>query len=232
MPIRSTDEECWCCRLIGAQLDDEVPAPPLACVWACRPGDEAHHVLRLYKDGPVAEQRRRFASVLQSELQQFLLRHQQCVTRAFGPVDAVAVVPSSRRPARGPVRHPLESLFPRCGPFDGLPRIPLRPGPEPPGHLRAFRRGAVIDEPVVGKRVLLFEDTWVTGARARSAAAALGDAGAGVAGVVVLARAVDPSASPTSARWWAAARRGGTSLLSSCGLGECRHAASAERIAV
>jgi phosphoribosylpyrophosphate synthetase len=55
---------------------------------------------------------------------------------------------------------------------------------------------------VRGRRVLVVDDTWVTGARARSAAAALALAGAQVVAALVIGRAVDPDASPAVARWW------------------------------
>ena len=55
---------------------------------------------------------------------------------------------------------------------------------------------------VAGRRLVVVDDTWVTGARARSAATALARAGARVAGIVVVGRAVDPGASTRVAAWW------------------------------
>ncbi len=51
-------------------------------------------------------------------------------------------------------------------------------------------------------RVLVVDDSWVTGARALSAVAALNSAGTPVAGVLVLGRSVDTSASSRSRSWW------------------------------
>jgi hypothetical protein len=67
---------------------------------------------------------------------------------------------------------------------------------------------------VKDRRVLLVDDTWVTGARMRSAAAALHDGGAQVAGLVVVGRTVHTGAG-ANARWWskvASSAPGGESL--------------------
>jgi predicted amidophosphoribosyltransferase len=68
-------------------------------------------------------------------------------------------------------------------------------GPEATGHLRAARRGfevpsSVDKESLRRRRVLVFDDSITTGARAQSAAAALRMAGADVVGVVAVGRVV------------------------------------------
>jgi hypothetical protein len=103
----------------------------------------------------------------------------------------LAVVPTgSGRP--GP--HPLLAL---AGPYLRLPvtGLVIRPGeqgrdPNPDRFIS--------ERPGLGASVLLLDDSWVSGASAQSAAAALKRAGAGHVAVVVLGRHVDP-ADPLSA---------------------------------
>ena len=118
----------------------------------------------------------------------FLHDHGSCVWRQAGmPAPGrLAVVPTGcGRP--GP--HPLLAL---SAPFLRLPvtRLVIRPGEQGrdpnPNRFSAERSTA-------GASVLLLEDTWVSGASAQSAAAALKRAGARHVAVVVLGRHVDPA---------------------------------------
>ena len=127
------------------------------------------------------------ASVL-ALLLAFLADHGGCVWRHAGmpPAGCLAVVPTgSGRP--GP--HPLLRLV---SPYLRLPACPLAIRPGRQGRdldLDRFRAGPVPP----GADVLLLDDTWVSGASAQSAAAALKQAGAGQVAVVVLGRHVNPA---------------------------------------
>jgi hypothetical protein len=118
----------------------------------------------------------------------FLHDHGRCVWRQAGmpPPGRLAVVPTGcGRP--GP--HPLLELSAR---YLRLPvtRLVIRPGEQgrdPNGNrFSAERTGR-------GAPVLLLDDTWVSGASAQSAAAALKQAGAGRVAVLVLGRHLDPA---------------------------------------
>jgi hypothetical protein len=118
----------------------------------------------------------------------FLHDHGACVWRHAGmpPPGRLAVVPTGcGRP--GP--HPLLEL---AGPYLRLPvtGLVIRPGEQgrDPNVDRytAERTGR-------GASVLLLDDTWVSGASAQSAAAALKRAGARRVAVVVLGRHLDPA---------------------------------------
>jgi len=118
----------------------------------------------------------------------FLHDHGSCVWRQAGmPAPGrLAVVPTGcGRP--GP--HPLLAL---SAPYLRLPvtRLVIRPGEQGrdpnPNRFSAERTGP-------GASVLLLEDTWVSGASAQSAAAALKRAGARHVAVVVLGRHIDPA---------------------------------------
>ena len=140
-------------------------------------------------------------SALLALLLVFLRDHGRCVWQAAGsgPPTHVATVPSTRgRP--GP--HPLQALLGRCL---RLPRAALAvtsayPGAAlgPPDPLEPdgreiqpslFAAGRRLD----AARVLLLDDTWTTGARAQSAAAAAKLAGARSVTIVVLGRHLNPA---------------------------------------
>ncbi len=118
----------------------------------------------------------------------FLHDHGSCVwRRASMPAPGrLAVVPTGcGRP--GP--HPLLAL---SAPYLRLPvtRLVIRPG-EQGREPNVNRFSAERTRP--GACVLLLEDTWVSGASAQSAAAALKRAGAQRVAVVVLGRHIDPA---------------------------------------
>ena len=118
----------------------------------------------------------------------FLHDHGACVWRHAGmPAPGrLAVVPTGcGRP--GP--HPLLAL---TAPYLRLPvtRLVIRPG-EQGRDPNVNRFYAERSRP--GACVLLLEDTWVSGASAQSAAAALKRAGARHVAVVVLGRHIDPA---------------------------------------
>jgi hypothetical protein len=118
----------------------------------------------------------------------FLHDHGRCVWRHAGmPAPGrLAVVPTGcGRP--GP--HPLLAL---SAPYLRLPltRLVIRPGEQGRDlNVNRFRP----DRTAAGASVLLLEDTWVSGASAQSAAAALKRAGARHVAVVALGRHIDPA---------------------------------------
>ena len=101
------------------------------------------------------------------------------------PPDRLAVVPTG---AGRPGPHPLLRLV---SPYLRLPgcSLVLRPGRQ--GRDLDLDRFQVLARPT-GASVLLLDDTWVSGASAQSAAAALKLAGARHVAVVVLGRHVNP----------------------------------------
>jgi hypothetical protein len=126
------------------------------------------------------------ASVL-ALLLAFLTDHGPCVWQRAGmpPPGRLAVVPTG---AGRPGPHPLLRLV---SPYLRLPACPLvlRPGRQ--GRDLDLDRFQVLARPA-GASVLLLDDTWVSGASAQSAAAALKLAGARHVAVIVLGRHVNP----------------------------------------
>jgi hypothetical protein len=126
------------------------------------------------------------ASVL-ALLLAFLTDHGPCVWQRAGmPAPGrLAVVPTG---AGRPGPHPLLRLV---RPYLRLPgcSLALRPGRQ--GRDLDLDRFQVLTRPA-GASVLLLDDTWVSGASAQSAAAALKLAGARHVAVIVLGRHVNP----------------------------------------
>ena len=138
-----------------------------------------------YKSWPAPAASAR-ASVL-ALLLTFLADHGACVRRhaAMPPPTRLAVVPTG---AGRPGPHPLLGLISPCLRLPACP-LAIRPGRQGRDlDLDRFRAGPV----PAGASVLLLDDTWVSGASAQSAAAALKLAGARHVAIVVLGRHVNP----------------------------------------
>jgi hypothetical protein len=194
-PVRCGYARCYQCDghdLLGHGLLADAVVPVSYAVK----GTALAEALWRYKSRP-APSGPAGASVL-ALLLAFLNDHGGCVWRraAMPPPGRLAVVPTGcGRP--GP--HPLLRL---AGPCLGLPLSPLAIRPGRQGRdldVHRFRAGPV----PAGASVLLLDDSWVSGASAQSAAAALRLAGAGHVAIVVLGRHVnpdDPRAGPLMAR--------------------------------
>jgi len=210
-PARHGAAECWACRHVGAALGERGgDGPPVTALSLCRPGDALHGALRRYKDAPVVEARRHHARLLASLLDDFLAAGHDHLRVHTGGWQALSVVPSS---CRAGAVTPFASVVDLVPALRSAPRVWLARGPERAGHLAPARDAFTVPRPLPGRRVLLLDDTWVTGSRARSAAASLVDAGMVPAGIVVIGRSVASHATPALGRWWqahaGAPRRGG-----------------------
>jgi hypothetical protein len=194
-PVRPGYARCYQCErhdLLGHGLLADAVVPISYAVK----GTELAEALWRYKSWPAPSAPAR--AWLRGLLLAFLDDHGPCVWRhaAMTPADRLAVVPTGcGRP--GP--HPLLQL---AWPYLRLPLSPLAIRPGRQGRdldLHRFRAGPV----PARSGVLLLDDSWVSGASAQSAAAALKLAGAGRVAIVVLGRHVnpaDPRAGPLIAR--------------------------------
>jgi len=207
-PTQPGFAHCFCCTAVVRQL--HLPPVPVTAVTPYRLGDPTHRLLRGYKDAPLAEERASATASLADLVHRWLLDAggDRLRARAGAGWDLVVGVPSSGRQGRPPVDAVIGSV-PGLG---RLHRPLLVRGPEPTGHLKASRRGFALHpgwRPDPGgreRRALVVDDTFVTGARAQSAAAALRSAGLEVVGVLVIGRVVDPGASPWQAAYWEGSR--------------------------
>lgn len=137
-----------------------------------------HHYLRGYKDDPSSPARNRMVLRLAALLAVFLAKHGDCI----GEWDYVTCVPSTRR------RPPGLTAVVEC--------VPSLSGHSP--EVLEARPGAVgrvvdpthftVSGDVRGHRILLLDDTFVSGAKLFSATAALRQGGATVVAPLVIGR--------------------------------------------
>ncbi|MGI8505688.1 MAG: hypothetical protein ACR2MK_02585 [Solirubrobacteraceae bacterium] len=179
-----TDGQQCCPRCARADSWLDVVAPISYSVTH----EQLHHALAGYKRPP-SEVARRFEVELAAVLWRHLEIHERCVARAAKTqaFELVTTVPSStrERDAAHPLRRIVSELV----------------GPTRERYERLLRRSSTHVEPrafscekfetvqdLGGRSVLLIDDTWTTGANARSASAALKAAGAGAVAAVVIGR--------------------------------------------
>jgi hypothetical protein len=171
-------------------------------------------VLMGYKESPVPEARARFAPMVRCLFDGFLAAHAHCLTAA-APVDFVLAVPSTARPS-GPPLAALAGLeqivgdrLGACWADDILCR-----GPGALAHMRPRRDGFLVPptlrSAVRARHLLVLDDTYVSGARAQSAAAALRLAGAASVQIVAAGRVLRPDRVPAHADFLAHQRLGVT----------------------
>ena len=190
---------CFACRVVGHRLG--VPLVPVFPVRLCPLPSPLYAVLLGYKESPVAEARRRFAPMVGSLFGAFLGAHAGCLAAAAGAREMALPVPSTARPRGAPLAD-----------VEGLARVVrtalpgVRWSPDvlarshaPVGHMRpdghAFEVRAAARPFVRDHRAVLLDDTYVSGARAQSAAAALRRVGARAVVIVALGRVLRPDRS-------------------------------------
>jgi adenine/guanine phosphoribosyltransferase-like PRPP-binding protein len=173
-----------------------MPLTPVVAVADYWIGDDMHRHLRGYKDAPVGEARRAHVEQLTALIDDWLVRHRRRLSGRFGSGwDVVATVPSSCRPRGAPVDALVSGVVELRRRW--LPLL-IR-GEEAIDHLIASRHGFEVEASVDRawlrrRRVLVVDDTIITGARAQSAAATLRLSGAAVAGILVVGRGLAPVA--------------------------------------
>jgi hypothetical protein len=198
-PVQAGFARCYQCDLAHARcagLLADVVAP---VAYAVKGGRLAGDLWR-YKSGAAGatEAGARLAAMLA----RFLREHSDQVWRAAGMAvgpELAAIVPSGQGRPRP---HPLLGIVASCV---GVPIVPLSTVPGAAARARGLADGVAagwltVGGAVAGADVLLVDDTWVSGASAQSAAAALKAAGARRVALVVIGRHVDP-ADPRSAEF-------------------------------
>ncbi len=214
---------CFSCRCVARRLG--LPLAPVLPVRLCPLPGPLYTVLMGYKESSVREARLRFSSMVRALFCEFLLAHGSAVRAAAGgTVDLVLPVPSSNRPGAPPLAR-VEGL--------GADVAALLPGARwAPRLLRRARSGGAAAPPGAGRighmwpdaaafgvdeaersalartRVVLLDDTYVSGARAQSAACALRLAGAQATLIVPLGRVLRPDRAPVHAEFLTGLARG------------------------
>jgi hypothetical protein len=202
---------CFACRWVGLRLG--LPLAPVLPVRLCPIPSPLYAVLMGYKEAPVAEARHRFAPMVRQLFDDFLADHAPCASAAAdGPVELAFPVPSTARPGGAPLEG-LEGLARTVR--TRLPTARWSPGllvrtRAPLGHMwpdaGAFEVPAAAHGSVGGRCVVLLDDTYVSGARAQSAAGALRLAGARGVAIVALGRVLRPDRVPAHAAFLRRAR--------------------------
>jgi predicted amidophosphoribosyltransferase len=150
---------------------------------------QLHAVLRQYKDSKHARARAKLQRDLGALLWRFLRAHEACLARACGvpAFDLVTSVPSSS--AERDRDHPLPHVVGQiCAPTrDRYARVLQRSDKNVEARAVDPAKYRVTRD-VTGRRVLLVDDTWTTGANVQSAAGALEKSDTAVVGVVVIGR--------------------------------------------
>jgi adenine/guanine phosphoribosyltransferase-like PRPP-binding protein len=189
---------CFCCATIVRTL--RMPLAPVGVLVDYKIGDRMHRRLRGYKDAPVADVRRAHAAELAASIGRLVADARADLETRFGSAwDLVVTVPSSTRPAGTPV----DALVKRVPALAAQHASLLVRGSEQMDHLEPARRGFEVRASVDTRwlrrqRIIVFDDTMITGARAQSAVAALRIAGGEVVGVVAVGRVVGRVASLSS----------------------------------
>jgi hypothetical protein len=191
---------CFACRTVVSRLG--VPLAPVMPAHLCPVPGALYTVLMGYKEAPVHEARRRFAARVCRLFADFFVTHRACLAEAIGVgIDLVVPVPSSSRPGRASLEacDGLSELsVSSVGPgATWAPRVLQRAeGGIVIGHMRPDAGAFAVPDPwraiVRGARVLLLDDTYVSGARAQSAAASLRLRGARSVLIVPLGRVIRP----------------------------------------
>ena len=178
---------CTSCRDVALALGRPlVPVTPVAFVTGSSP---LYRALRQYKSGEpevAARQQARLAALLDV----FIAHHVGCI--APGGLDVCVVVPST--PTGRPPPHPLATLVRRAksAPTLADALVPV----SPLAHRRPSAGAYRASDEVSGKRVLLVDDVYTSGAHLQSAAAALVAAGTRALHAVVLGRFVRSDVPP------------------------------------
>lgn len=149
-------------------------------------GGLLHAHLRGYKDSPSVTARVRMSLRLAGVLAMFMAQHEGCI----GEWDIVTCVPSPGRVALQPVVTRVREL---AGRF----RQVLAAQPDADERTMDPEQFAVTED-VAGRRVLLLDDTFVSGAKLFSAVAALRRRDAVVVGPVVIGRHIQRGWPPSA----------------------------------
>ena len=198
-PVQAGFARCYQCDLAHARcagLLADVVAP---IAYAVKGGRLAGDLWR-YKSGAAGATEA--GARLTAMLARFLREHSDQVWQAAGMIAGpglAAVVPSGQG---RPGAHPLAGIVASCV---DVPIVPLSTASGAAARARGLADGVAagwltVGAAVAGADVLLIDDTWVSGASAQSAAAALKAAGARRVALVVIGRHVDP-ADPRSAEF-------------------------------
>lgn len=193
-PMESQFELCYHCNLASkGQYKYLLPQTTIFLTYGVNGEQSGIHLGQYKNTNPNISSTAR--NHLQRLVKDTLGVHGHCIRHhTQRPITGVAFVPSGKPRVPGYV-HPLQQLLEPFTGFSHQPIVPVhRIVPRPDGTrdegIDPSRYS--VDPSVRGRHVLLFEDSWVTGANPLSTAVALRQAGAQAVTVFSLARYLNP----------------------------------------
>lgn len=192
-----SEDECSNCARIAAALGSGAVPLDLISLY-CKPSQLRDWLTR-YKGRIDGSEPRipRYDEIVKALLARFFYEHGDQII-SWAPIDCIVLVPSTDRPAP----HPLHAILADLN-FQVPIRTLLCRGSGDLGFHKPARDGYTIAERCSPQRILLVDDVYTTGARIKSAAVALVDAGHELSGTFVIARRVNPSYQPANSSFWA-----------------------------
>lgn len=149
-----------------------------------------------YKRGTDPESREFAQKAVAGILVRYISEHREALIERFGEWDAVVAVPSTKHDGVASLQTAVEDHYPGViGQFER----PLRGGPDQLSFGHSGEHGFVASDDIKGRRLLLIDDTFTTGARVQSAHHAPEAAGATVATTIVVARKISELDNPIAA---------------------------------
>lgn len=189
-----TDPMCSNCLQVTTELS--FPCPEVIPISLYRKPSQLRDWLKFYKPG-VEGFEPRYGTAIAAILELTLARQGKRLADRVGQWDYMAVVPSTR-PSES---HPLEERLRLIG-FEKQLVRPLSRTQVSLGHRVMSDTGYAATADVNGKKFLLVDDVYTTGARSQSAASALQIAGGSVVAIVVIGRRINVEYNEFTERVW------------------------------
>lgn len=185
---------CWNCQMA---IDEFGMATPVLPVTLYEKPSELREWVTFYKSsrGDLVAQ---YAQLLRRTLDQFLEVYEAAIQEDFGPFDYATPVPSAGS-AEGAVSGLFGSSSSQLAPLRQSLRFASGALAKPATYDSSWFSVA---QDVRGKRIVVVDDVYTSGARAQSAAAALRQNGAEVPLIVVIARRINPDFAPEATAVW------------------------------
>jgi hypothetical protein len=189
-----TDPMCGNCLQVTTELS--FPCPEIIAISLYRKPSQLRDWLKFYKPGAEGFEPQ-YATAIAAILELTLSRQGKLLADKVGQWDQMAVIPSTR-PSES---HPLEEQLRIIGFEEQLVR-PLSRTQVPLGHRVMSDSGYAVTADVKGKKFLLVDDVYTTGARSQSAASAIQIAGGSVVAIVVIGRRINVDYNEYTERVW------------------------------
>lgn len=164
--------------------------------YAGEMNEQLRRDIRNYKDGPTLDVRADALYRLSALTWHFFHSHSACLSRHGLPPTHIASVPSGT-PGNRDGDHPVSDLL-RFAPEDWERVTLVRDVASPARRLDAESLSIPSSSSLAGRHVVIFDDTWTTGAKAQSAALRVRRSGARIVTIVVAARIMNAQWGPTA----------------------------------